>query len=371
MKMNLTTLHGAYHPNNFGDVLILAIQTSWIKEITKGDVALPFATQVYREQIEVSSLKGIESIEKSGQIVYGAGGYLGEPPTQKWRWGFSFFKKHVQVADTGFKNNKDLAIVGTGVGEITNIFTKRKVKKICNRAKLIAVRDEESKTYLKKIGIDDSKINVTADVALSLTKDALPETAFDNLPTTIKSINENLKYGIHIGISKTEQNRNSLENLFKDVLLFLNSRSDIHAVLIIDNDNKAQNDAVKYLSENLKNGYTIFRHKEIWETTAMLSSLDVVLTNKLHVGIVSYALGSIPIAIPYHSKTKRFYRQIKRDDLCLDINNIKSNQVYELLNNTLDDNWKREYKNTYDVERKELYRKSLENKELLKGFLIK
>lgn len=369
MNNNTVALHGAYHPNNFGDVLILAIQTNWIKEITNNEVALPFATQVYRDQIDVSSLSGVESVLKSKKIVYGAGGYLGEPTNNRWRWGFSFFKKHVKVADLGFKYDKEVAIVGTGVGEITNVFTKRKVKQICEKSKLIAVRDDESKDFLIRLGIDATKVNVTADVALSLTKESIPLDAYSTLPNTLLLNKNKLKYGIHVGIDRISSNQESTDNLFNDIVSFLNANLNIYPVLIIDNDNKVQNDAVDFFEKQLKGEYSIFRHKEIWETTAMLEKLDVVLTNKLHVGIVSYALKTIPIAIPYHPKTKRFYKQIQREDLCLDINNIQENAVYRLLNNTLNEQWKKEYWELYNVIRKELFVKALLNKELLKDFL--
>ena len=92
--MGKVSLHGAYFPNNYGDVLILAIQAKWIKEITGDEVVLPFATEVYREMIDVSEMSGKAGLIESDNLVYGAGGYLGEPHTNKWRWGFNFIKNH-------------------------------------------------------------------------------------------------------------------------------------------------------------------------------------------------------------------------------------------------------------------------------------
>lgn len=195
----LVSLHGAYHPNNYGDVLILAIQANWIKEITGGSVVLPFATDIYRKIINSSPLLGLKGIKQSEKLIYGAGGYLGEPIESKWKWGFSFFKKHVLAAEYAKRNNIEYAIIGPGVGPLTNIFTRYEVKRISNNSKMIVVRDDESKEYLVKYGISPDKINVTADVALSLTNEDIPRNAVEMIENLLKDY-EGLKYGIHVGV---------------------------------------------------------------------------------------------------------------------------------------------------------------------------
>ena len=51
----------------------------------------------------------------------------------------------------------------------------------------------------------------------------------------------------------------------------------------------------------------------------MLQEFDLVITTKLHVGIVSWVLGTPVCSIAAHSKTIRFYRQIRRDQFCVPI----------------------------------------------------
>lgn len=50
---------------------------------------------------------------------------------------------------------------------------------------------------------------------------------------------------------------------------------------------------------------------------ALLSSIDVVVTPKLRVGIVASALGRYVCATPLHLKTIRFYRQIGAEERCI------------------------------------------------------
>ena len=158
--------------------------------------------------------------------------------------------------------------------------------------------------------------------------------------------------------------------LLKEVIEFLNSNSEIVPVLIIDNDNVQQNKSVNYLKEQLNRDCIVYKHENIWDTTALLSQLDLVLTNKLHVGIVSYALGTNCIGIPYHPKTTRFYKQINQSELCIPLLEIKENDVYKCLCDSKNKEWKEELNNRREKIYPELRKKSLKNKELMKEFLL-
>lgn len=370
MSKKLISLHGAYHPNNYGDVLILAIQAKWINEILSNhEVVLPYATNVYRDEIKPSTNRGLRGLIDSEKLIYGSGGYLGEPNSGKIRWGFSFFKKHFVPSFIFRLLDKPYAIIGTGVGPITNSLTKYEVKKIANNASVIAIRDEESKEFLEKIGIEESKIHVTVDVALSLKKEDINKEATEKIKklTSISGI----LYGIHIGVDRnSKQFGEKVEKIFNDVLRFLNENPDIQPVLIIDNDNSQQNEAVEYLSKKISQKCIVYKHDNIWETTALLSELDFVVTNKLHVGIVSYALGTIPISLPSHQKTVRFYKQINREDLCIRLEDLKDNDLYKMMKKTLNEKWVEKYQDDYSQNHPFLQEKALLNKKILKEFLI-
>ena len=60
----------------------------------------------------------------------------------------------------------------------------------------------------------------------------------------------------------------------------------------------------------------------IWETCALISRLSAIVTTKLHVGIVAYALGVYCESFAAHPKTPRFYRQINGSSRCEMLNNL-------------------------------------------------
>ena len=54
-----------------------------------------------------------------------------------------------------------------------------------------------------------------------------------------------------------------------------------------------------------------------WDFLELLKAVDVIVTNKLHVGICGLALGRKVISVPNMPKTKRYYDEMDLPHLCL------------------------------------------------------
>lgn len=359
--MKNVSLHGAYYPNNYGDVLILSIQSSWIREITKGDVVLPYATSIYRKSLNTPNISGKKSIIDSEYLIFGAGGYMGEPPTSNLKWSINFIRNHLKVAIIAKRHGVPFSINGTGAGPLSNFFVRKSVQYIAKNADTITLRDFESKKFMKSLIPDNKKIIETADVALSLKKKDLDDELLEKVRTDYLSF-EGEKVGIHIGADRL--NNNNVQIIVDEVIRFFTNHPSLVPVLIIDNDNSVQNEASQYINEKIKHKAVVYKHKDVWETTALLAELDMVLTNKLHIGIVSYAMGNVPISFPYHTKTKRFYSQIKLDNLCCPISEVEKYKVINILEEVYND-IRNNNKSKYQNERENMEKKALKNKKVL------
>ena len=367
----LTALHGAYYPNNFGDVLILSIQAQWIKEITGGTVALPFATPSYDATIKPERIKGFKALNKSRKLIYGAGGYLGEPPNVSFSWNARFFRNHVLSAEYFNAKSKPYALIGVGVGPLSNAFVRHEVLRICRKAKVVAVRDEESKNHLENYGHDVSQIKVTADVALSLTKDCL---SFSSLERAKMLVPESSKkyIALHIGVDMfSPNNKENSMMLINEVVEFFKIHHElILPVVIIDNDHYTLRSMLDFIKSKLGDNLIIYKHSIANDTAAFLSQLDFVITTKLHVGIVAYSLGVDCAGIPTHSKTQRFYNQINQPDLCITMDNLKKNKIRTLLENILNIGWRNNLRRVRESTQPKLKKLALENKKIITDFLL-
>jgi len=58
-----------------------------------------------------------------------------------------------------------------------------------------------------------------------------------------------------------------------------------------------------------------------------LQKLEYVITAKLHIGIVSISFGLKVLSIAHHSKTTRLYKQIGREDWCIDRKQVNFSDI--------------------------------------------
>src|SRR5699024_10102591 len=92
-----------------------------------------------------------------------------------------------------------------------------------------------------------------------------------------------------------------------------------------------------------------------------LQEMDKIITSKLHVGIVGYALGKRTLSIPFHPKTIRFYEQIKREEFCIPVQNINTQLLCD----------KFEQLNSLVTSKNLLFKDAVVNKEIIFEFLDK
>ncbi|GLO67573.1 polysaccharide pyruvyl transferase family protein [Oceanobacillus kimchii] len=354
----MIALHGAYENENFGDELLIAIQSNWVKEIGL-EICLPFASRVYREQIDSSSLVGVDALKKSSHLIYTGGGYFGEPNHNQVKWGINFFRKKHHIPGKIFKKqNKKYIVSGVGAGPITNFLTRASVRNICNSAEKVIVRDDQSYNYLKKYGVESSKLCTAADIVLTLKDDDISDEVMNNIKDKIQRKPGKFYFGVHIGVSPDDTNYSDNVKILIDSLAnILKNRDDIIPVLIADKRQaiSTQEKAIDYMRNVLGMDCIIYRHENIWSTCALLSSLDAVITTKLHVGITAYSLGTKTFGVAAHQKTKRFYSQINKNEYFYELKDVNDNIQSKIEDFLIDKYWDKE---TLDI-RGELYQKSL------------
>ncbi|XEC95509.1 polysaccharide pyruvyl transferase family protein [Paenibacillus tarimensis] len=331
MPNRIFALHGGCFTENFGDELLLAIHSKWVKEIINGDVVLPYAINIYDQEVNAIKLKGIGALKAAEKLIYSGGGYLGEPNHDQINWGYSFFKrKHFVPAEYFKLTKKPYAIIGAGAGPLTNKFTRKEVIRMCKNAEITAVRDEESKKFLCEYGVPSEKIHVTADLVLSLGLEDLDALKKSKAKAFLNNVEGKKLIGIHLAVSSENPNYGENAQIIQSsIVRFFNNNPDFIPVLIADKRNSSeQNQVIEELSKEFVHKYIVYKHSDIWLTCAILSQLDAVLTTKLHVGITAYSLGTKAFSVAAHQKTLRFYKQIEQNENCLPLEEIRSENVF-------------------------------------------
>src|SRR5690606_30985838 len=163
----IVSLHGASRNHNYGDVLLMAIYKSWIEE-AGGEVIMDMANSYYAKYLDIEPRVPIKhAVNKADFVVYGGGGYFGEPRNPSLRWRTKFVLHHMMPGILARMKGKPYGFFGIGFGPLNNWIIRKVGMYVIQGAKVVSVRDDESKKYLHKYGYKGT-VHVNPDSALSI-----------------------------------------------------------------------------------------------------------------------------------------------------------------------------------------------------------
>ena len=295
----IISVHGSYFGVNYGDILLIRLYSKWISEAygDKVQINYPLADQRDINNFSTKSwLTGIINLCRSKALIYVGGGYFGEPQDNVKHWSKRNFKRHIVVGLMAILFRIPIAIIGLEYGPLTNKIYRFCVLLITKYAKLVVVRNDESKSFLQENGF--KKAIVCPDAVLALSEDIKPAKNIDNVPILLLHI----KY--------IYQNLDVLDVLLEEICRLKNYKT----ILVSDNRysyyEKPEFDCV--LKRFNKKGihYETIAYSGVDNLIDIINKSTFVITTKLHVGITGAALNKRVFSIYNHPKTKRFHRQI-------------------------------------------------------------
>ena len=108
-------LHGAVYGRNFGDILIIQTVLKSLARCGISEVSIPMGFSRFTDYIK-RNCKIIGRFCFPSVIIFGPGGYLGEPKYNTVRWNTRFFVYHGFIILASFIFRIPVVIHGTGVG---------------------------------------------------------------------------------------------------------------------------------------------------------------------------------------------------------------------------------------------------------------
>lgn len=329
-------LHGAHRVDNFGDSLFVVYFYRWLKEtidIDDEDIILPFANERVRRLVKVSNIKGLSGLLRSDKIVFIGGGYLGERPNKKLIWNIRLLTRHISIGLLAVIKKKPFTFIGVGAGPLTNPISRKLTVFICNKSEKVIVRDEESKKYLLDYGVKEGKIKETADSILLLQESDV-DTYWNEKYKKELTDNQSSKttyIGVHLQASSN--NIEKLKAIISDIEKYCNGLKNYRIVVFNDTYKEKPNSTAlnlfleRFAEEKIINIDYINPDQLI----ALINNLDIVITTKLHCGIVANCLGKYTLSISVHNKTTRLYKQLGIEKRQILINDYKNCDLIEML----------------------------------------
>ncbi|MGN1369074.1 MAG: polysaccharide pyruvyl transferase family protein [Aristaeellaceae bacterium] len=329
-------LHGAINTSNFGDVLFTTIFCRYIKAYG-GDRWEPCFLEsgrygigefVRRENGYDTHLTPAEE-KASDALLYISGGYFGDN-RKSFRLSIRRWMRYVRIGLHMCAKQRDILILGVGGGPLYAGFNRRAFRKIMDSACCVTVRDPKTKAYFEDLGVK-RPIEITADTALTITQEQLPaldaavSAALDEYLDGRKMLFVHLVGADWIDVPFAKQ-------VVPAINRFVEANRDYRIVIgfdgVYDHD-VSQLETVRAL-EGPSPFY--YRYSSAWQLCAFLNRAELVVTTKLHVGIVSSSLGKSVISFPEHAyKTERFYEQIGEQGRSVRLKQVTDGQAYTML----------------------------------------
>jgi len=368
--MKKVALHGSYYGDNFGDTLFVTEYINWLKEIfdyDKDNVHLPFAGKRVRDLVKISDRKGISSIYESDIIVFIGGGYLGEPSKKINKWSIRLIIRHLSVGLVALALKKPYIFIGVGAGPLSNGIARRLTTFLCNRSNKVVVRDQESRDYLVSYGVDMEKIDVTADSVLCLKPEDVNTETKNELLEMYEIGDKECQYiGVHLpAVNKNEIKK--LRTIINDLKYFC-ERFKKYKIVVFNDFYKENYIYLAYLEikEVFEQSTVIYvEYKNPNQLIALIDELDIVITTKLHCGIVANCLGKYTLSISTHNKTLRLYKQLGLLNRNISFSEYSKGRLIDMLSEYKED--VKFYNNVPDSVREA----ALKNKEYLLNYMKK
>lgn len=263
--------------------------------------------------------RGLIPFLACSDLVFCGGGYFGGPGKRSLRWSLRNYCRHFLIAEIAMLMRKRVYVLGTGVGPLSSTFLRSRLKRIVDYADCVVVRDEESRDFLKGLGVT-REVVVDMDAAMSLKRDffAPGDGELDALSRTVESSDGGRVMAVHL----TNFDAPYWEAMAAVVAEFCLSEPSVKPVLITDSITRygrpsTQKKASARLKQLVPAATQIEYGGDPTELCRLLDTVDLVITNKLHVGIVGVVLGKQVISLPQHVKTPRFYRQVGLSSTCV------------------------------------------------------
>ncbi len=305
--MKKIVIHGCYHTNNFGDLLILDVIAQHVMEVTNiptEDVICPWIAGSQQDNVLPRAGRGLKDCWFAGTAIFGGGGYFTNGNTLRSQLRFLRYSVPAliwRLIGTPY------AVIGVGAGPTISTFVRRQIRWLCAGASFVAVRDQESYQLLRDCGVKHRRLMQTADWIISLSREQIPSAAMFKAERLFVKEPTYTYVGIHF--SKPDGIKPLLPVLLSVLQKKQTEQPNLRYIWLFDNSDAELATITSAFNDHGLKG-SVLPKQDHWTTAAVISRLDAVFTSKLHVGITAWALGVVPVSLSYHGKTKRFYRQV-------------------------------------------------------------
>ncbi len=325
-------IHGTVYCSNFGDVLFAKMFYQECKNLpnTRVDfLQIPYygiCDFVRKETGYHTRTKRFEYL-KSDVLVLMSGGYLGLDIPDNYHALRNYIRSILPVRIFQL-TGKPVYIIGVGSGSIDVKWFRNRVVKLVDCSKKVIVREEETKRYLQEYG-SRHNIHVTSDTALAYNISSIP--AYDD-PVLDKTFNGRKVVFLHVNEPYSKDDINISTKIIPALNRFLKIHKEYGVVLGHDYILKGKIEDTLCWQRLQCDAKYAFRYDGIDHMLGLLKRVDIVITQKLHVGIMGCLLEKSVFSFTIDKeKTIAFFQQIGYPERCIRLSQANEDTVFQQL----------------------------------------
>jgi len=324
---------GSYGFGNMGDEAILSVILAHMR------ARLPDAylqviganPETIRAQHQVDALTCTDwaeivlAMKQSDLVIVGGGGLFfdnwGFDPQRLFETGAPFINHYAGYPLMAGLLGKPLMLYAVGVGPLFSATGREVVRLAFSLAHCATVRDIESRELLEEIGVDVTKVEVTADPAL-----CLPVADTGHVRMLLEALGLNLTNAL-IGITPRPWDFDTDPTEWKLRLAEAVAAFAAHKkaqILLIPFHDRRDNELITQLQHLLSTTdvRTLTSTLTPAEMAGVIGHCDLLIGMRLHSILFAMLTGTPTVALSYDPKVRNLMRRIGHEDLCLDLQNL-------------------------------------------------
>ncbi len=331
-------IHGATDYTNFGDILFGKL---FYDECRCGDqVEVDFLQaprfvgnggigNFLRKEIGYTRKLSLLQCLRSDALIMMSGGYLGDDKSS-FKLSVKRYLRYIIPARLMQLLRKPVYVIGCGGGPLLSPWLRKSTVRMLNKAALVYVRDDETKTYFLQNGVTNNII-VTTDTAQVINEKFLPELIVNE---EMRLVIENHKIIFLHAIGSATVDNEMARKIVRPLCAFLKEHPDYYVVMSYDvyNKNDPSVSSLNSYKQLPADRVISYEYYNSWQLAALINKCDLIITTKLHVGIIGATLNKSVVSFPMHrEKTQRYYKQIGESGRSIHISEVTEEIVKKQL----------------------------------------
>ena len=320
-------LNGATCGTNFGDYLFAQTFQDRVSEKLGKDNVYWYSSRYALSDFYADNLdnrKKYKLSEMDGMVCISGGYFCGDDRGFK-----DYVRRYLRyflLADECILRRIPYAVIGVEVGFPRSKILRAIQKRILSHAAAVTVRNQQSLDCMEKMGLHNAVC--TADTVFAMERSffedkELPDGLFDGAEKTLL---------LHVYPHEKKNGELIVPTVIPTVNAFVNAHPEYRVVLAADQDSKEQEAELERMASLIRGEVRTYKYCDPVALCKVIDKSDLIVTSKLHVGIVGARLGKSVVSFSDHSeKVSRLYAQLGEAERSVSLSDLTVDKGVRML----------------------------------------